>query len=91
MGEALCETCLERGRERPATRHGLFGDLCEDCFSGKPFRREETTGGGASAASLSWKERNREKYLAARRRWYRENRESILAAKRAEYQEVKDG
>ena len=43
----LCETCLERGRERVATRHGAFGHMCEDCFNGKPFCRAETMGGGS--------------------------------------------
>lgn len=78
----FCETCVERGRERAATRHGLFGDLCEDCFSGKPVRTEEEIGAAdrrvgpdRRAYMARWRERNRKRIRERDRQWRLKNRD----------------
>jgi hypothetical protein len=39
-----CETCLERGRNRPGTCQVGAGWLCDDCFNGKATCQEELHG-----------------------------------------------
>ncbi len=41
---ALCETCLERGRERQADVVTEHLQMCSDCYGGNPFRQEERGG-----------------------------------------------
>jgi len=50
--QALCETCLERGRERQAdvVRPGIR--MCRDCYSGKPFDSGEEVGGVSESYRL---------------------------------------
>lgn len=65
---SLCETCLERGRERVATHKEL--QMCDDCFNGKPASRDETVG------ERSGRQRNAyERQLERVREWRRKNPE----------------
>jgi hypothetical protein len=75
---ALCGTCLERGRERPATHKEL--KMCDDCFNGKPFCLSETVGGD-DPARRAWQrrygQRHHEKLRDQRRKWREKNSETV--------------
>lgn len=76
----LCETCLERGRNRPGTHEVGAGWMCDACFKGKATRPEENQGethGQHDERRLDlWKERNADTIKAQRRRRYLRQRNS---------------
>jgi len=80
----LCETCLERGRRRPATHLELR--MCHDCFSGKPFSHDELLGEvppqGKRRSVRDLTPDQRERQREAWRRWKQRNREAVNAANR---------
>lgn len=69
---AMCETCLERGRERQADVVTADLAMCNDCYTGKPFRLEETVG----APRQQVQQRSR-RYREYQREYKRRNRERI--------------
>jgi hypothetical protein len=71
-----CETCAERGRERPGVHLVGSGWLCNDCWSGKGTREECAIGDtspSVQAARRRYQEKNRAK-LAKYQRLYRRRR-----------------
>lgn len=82
MKDKLCETCLERGRKRPADVVTENLEMCQDCFDGKATCREERIGGGTGEAKRRYRERNREKVAAAGRKWRKKNTERIREYRR---------
>lgn len=99
----LCETCLERGRERQATRITEDLQMCEDCFGGKPFRPEEKLGVirlTKAERDREWRQANLERSRAYHRkyqqsekrreymrRWRAENAERVRGYRAAHRQE----
>jgi hypothetical protein len=66
--EALCETCLERGRVRKADVVTENLQMCRDCYDGKPTCREELLGGQDPA-------------IAARKRRYKMKRRQLYGSR----------
>lgn len=84
----LCETCLERGRERPADVVTEHLQMCADCFNGKPFRREEEFGGfdaGHVRRQIERQQRNAEHIRQVRAEWRERNRERLRSYARNYY------
>lgn len=78
--DILCETCLERGRERVAEIVTDDLQMCRDCFNGKATCREETVGGSDQVRERStrrYQEKHRQKTRKRMRRWRKENAEHI--------------
>jgi hypothetical protein len=88
-----CETCLERGRERPADVVTEDLAMCFDCFGGKPFCAAETVGGDDAARRVRQRRYN-EKHHALlrekRREWRRKNAEHIRDYQRRNRQQRKE-
>jgi hypothetical protein len=79
----LCETCFERGRRRPATH--LSVQMCDDCFTGRPFRPAETLGEGVTRRPAPRRPLTPEQRKRAReawRRWKARHRADVNAAAR---------
>lgn len=74
LGEPLlevCETCLERGRERPGTHPVGAGFLCDGCFKGQGSPTEhagEYIAPGEQESRRSYRRRNLEKFREYQRR-----------------------
>lgn len=88
-----CETCLERGRERPADVVTEHLQMCWRCYSGKPFRREEELGGidaGHVQRQIERQRRNAEHVRKVRAAWRARNRERLRAYGRNYYRAAKD-
>jgi len=61
----LCETCLERGRERPGTHPVGAGFLCDGCFKGEGSSTEragEYLPPGEQESRRSYRRRNLERF-----------------------------
>lgn len=86
----LCETCEERGRERPATHEELR--MCDACFDGKPTCAAEEAGDPGDEKrrirQRRYKQlpRNKEK----RRLWMQKNRERLNAYRRQYEKECRE-
>lgn len=70
LESSLCETCLERGRERPATHITEDLQMCDDCFDGKPTWSEETAGERSGKEATAY-----QRQLQRMREWRRKNRD----------------
>lgn len=93
MEDVLCETCLERGRERQAEIVTENLQMCRDCFNGKPTCREETVGGSDAVrarADVNYKAKHRAELLKKRREWRRKNRARVNAYQRRWLQEHRE-
>lgn len=77
--DILCETCLERGRQRLADVVTENLQMCRDCFDGKPTCRAEEIGGhdDLQAANAQRADRTRQAKLEATRRWRQANADRV--------------
>lgn len=80
--EALCETCLERGRRRRADVVTEKLQMCRDCFEGKPTCGAEEIGGRGKRIGLRTEEQL-DRIRASKRRWYQRNRDQQREYNRA--------
>jgi hypothetical protein len=71
-----CETCAERGRERPGIHPVGAGYLCDPCWRGQGSRSERATvfaSASEAAARRRYREKNRALFADYQRR-YRERK-----------------
>lgn len=88
MGDVLCETCLERGRERQADIVTENLQMCRDCFNGKPTCQAETVGGvdaERNRREMAYQRANAEHVRKVRAAWRARNRERVNAYSRKHY------
>lgn len=79
----LCETCLERGRKRPATKLDLR--MCDDCFSGESTCRAEELGDTMEETHRGNKIGLRTMSAEERRAYHREKQRKWRRKRRSNY------
>jgi len=82
-----CETCLERGRQRPGTHRVGAGWMCDPCFRGDGTRTEQL-GGMVTRENSKYKriyyQEHRPRILKRFELYRRKHRQEITAKQRAE-------